>query len=82
MKIIMFLNLKVNYNSLRIQIQDFINIFFRLILQRKHLLKLVMKTSINKLINKNSKIYWIKKENKSKKIFLMLKIINQKKFVS
>jgi len=76
MKIIMFLNLKVNYNSLRIQIQDFINIFFRLILQRKHLLKLVMKTSINKLINKNSKIYWIKKENKSKKIFLMLKIIN------
>ena len=78
----MFLNLKVNYNSLRIQIQDFINIFFRLILQRKHLLKLVMKTSINKLINKNSKIYWIKKENKSKKIFLMLKIINQKKFVS
>jgi len=76
MKIIMFLNLKVKYNSLRIQIQDFINIFFRLILQRKHLLRLVMKTSINNLINKNLKIYWIKKENKFKKIFLMLKIIN------
>lgn len=72
----MFLNLKVKYNSLRIQIQDFINIFFRLILQRKHLLRLVMKTSINNLINKNLKIYWIKKENKFKKIFLMLKIIN------